>query len=409
MMGSKHGKNLKSNSIGLRTSLKCHTTRFVWYVFLFSCFLGYGCLESFDPHISSKETGLLVVEGYIQADLGATRITLSRVAPLDQSQGIVPEQNAEVKIESQDGETFLLTETTQGVYISDTLELPTDRRYRISIKRSNGNIYESEFQSVKITPPIDSLHWKWKDQLYIYASAHDVDSKTTYYTWTFQEDWIIRSQYASTLMYDKITGLIVERPGPEMVKMLDCYGTNRSKDIILASSSQLAHDAIEYPIVTVPAASEKIQDRYRVIAYQRTMTEEEYNYIVLMKKNSEQNGSFFDPMPSQLFGNIKNSENPEEVVIGYLGSYTIQRSEIIIDANEIPVAPIQEKCEPVDFANNAENLVQYLSDPKVLIPFELYNENNDPEKPRVIALPAVCLDCRIGGRSNVKPNPDWDW
>src|SRR5690606_41864672 len=48
------------------------------------------------------------------------------------------------------------------------------------------------------------------------------------------------------------------------------------------------------------------------------LSELAYNFMVMMKKNSEQLGSVFDPQPSQLAGNMSCITDPEEMVIGFI-------------------------------------------------------------------------------------------
>jgi hypothetical protein len=373
-------------------------------ILVFAWLVINSCLEPFNPTLSGKAFDVLVVEGYINADTGITRIKLSKATPIDQGNIIYHERNAEVRIESDAHEIFLLTETDAGMYVTDTLHLPTDKQYRLSIKLSNGKTYTSDFQEVKVTPPIDSLHWEWRDQLFIYANAHDDQAETFYYTWSFQEDWQYRSPYWSPLLYSGDT--LYPRFPSAQVKMLDCWGKSVSTEVVLASTRQFAHDAITYPITVIPAASEKTQTKYSIRVYQRTMTEEEYNYMVLVKKNSEQTGSFFDPMPSQLFGNIHRVDDPAEQVIGYVGSYTTQSFRLFILNSELPHIPFQDKCPPTDFEYLSENLAFFLSDTAVLLPYQMYYVEGDSTTiPHVLAYPAICMDCRLKYGETV--HPDW--
>lgn len=373
----------------------------------FGIFVVNSCLEPFNPNIPAKDVGFLVVEGYINADTGVTRIQLTRVSALEESNLILYEEGAEVWIESNLGETFMLSEKGQGIYLSDTLILPIDRQYRLVVNRNNDKTYTSELMPVKVTPSIDSLHWEWKDQLYIYANSHDISDATRFYTWTFREDWEIKSQYQATLQYVKDRDTLTLLFPSDALRMHDCWGKATSTKTVFASTQQLTQDAISYPITVIPASSEKIQYKYSIWAYQRTMTEDEYNYMILVKKNSEQTGSFFDPMPSQLFGNIHREGNMEELVVGYVGVYTTEKLRLFIDKDELPPHPVQEKCPPEDFEFTPVNLETYLSNPTVFLPYQTYFENGNPSKPRVVALPAVCLDCRFKpGASSV--HPDWE-
>lgn len=357
------------------------------------------CLEPFNPDVPAKDIDILVVEGYINADTGITRIRLSRVAPLKAETQLLHENNAQVWIENDASETFQLTARSAGRYETDTLILPVDQQYRIVIKLQDGTMYTSEPQTVKITPPIDSIYWEWKDQLYVYATSHDDQSQTHYYTWTFVEDWQIRSRYRAEITY--VGGQIMPIDPNVALKLLDCWGKAVSNEIIFASTVTSTQDAVRGLLTTVPAASDKTQTRYIITAQQRTMTEDEYNYLVLVKKNSEISGSFFDPMPSQLFGNIHRVDDPKEVVVGYIGAYTTEWHRYFLDVSKLPPYPQQEKCPPLNFENSPGNLAAYLSNPQVVLPYKL-------DGSEVIALPAICLDCRLKPNAG-NPRPDYEF
>ena len=48
---------------------------------------------------------------------------------------------------------------------------------------------------------------------------------------------------------------------------------------------------------------------------QRTQSKAEYDYLTLLKKNTEDIGSIFGPLPVQLTGNVHASGNADE--LGY--------------------------------------------------------------------------------------------
>jgi hypothetical protein len=94
------------------------------------------CLEPFNADVPANKLNLLVVDGYINAGPGKTRITLSKISPLSFSQNIDFETDAEVSIETETDESYLLSEIGSGLYQSEELNLPTDKQYRLHIKLS---------------------------------------------------------------------------------------------------------------------------------------------------------------------------------------------------------------------------------------------------------------------------------
>jgi hypothetical protein len=369
------------------------------------------CLEPFNADVPANKLNLLVVDGYINAGPGKTRITLSKISPLSFSQNIDFETDAEVSIETETDESYLLSEIGSGLYQSEELNLPTDKQYRLHIKLSNGKEYRSEMMNVKVTPPIDTIAWEWKpDLLYIYAYAHDAQNSTRYYSWSYEEDWEIRAQYRPDLKYNGDTIILraTELPEPRgMDTLLDmsiCYKSGKSKIMNFATTKLQASDSVKHAVRKMSHAAEERQIRYSMLLHQHALTEEEFDYLTLVEKNSTQVGSFFDPMPSQLFGNIHRTNEPDETVIGYVGVYTTEHKRLFLHGDLLPPAPIQEKCEPLDFLNTKENLALNLSGkPPVYIPFKTYYQGNPP-RPWVQALPRQCMDCRTNA---TVPRPDY--
>lgn len=373
----------------------------------------WGCLDPFAPNVNQRDLNVLVVDGYINAGPGKTRIALSKLSPLSQSDNILQEEDAYVTIESDANESYPLTEVLSGIYESEALALSTDKKYGLYIKLANGNEYRSELLDVKVTPPIDTITWAEEpNQLTIYANTHDQTNATVYYKWWSDENWEIRVKYLAYLKYNGDTVILREEEEPQprgsdtLRAMSICFKGAKSSKLNILSTAQQVNDSVKHPVRALSYADEQIQVRYSMLLYQRALTRDEYNYLTLMEKNSTQMGSFFDPMPSQLFGNIHRTSDSEETVVGYVGVYTTVSKRLFLHGDSVSRRVlIQEKCEPVDFRNTKELLAQFLGGkPPALIPYKLYNLDNDPFKPMVQALPRECMDCRS---STTIPRPSY--
>lgn len=374
-------------------------------ILFFTAIFITACVEPFDANVSANQLDVLIIDGYINVGSGETKIELSKVGRINQEEGVKYETGAEVRIENNLDETFLLTESKNGIYTGE-LNLPADKQYRLYIKLLNGKEYRSKPQTPKITPPIDSVHWEYKpDLIYIYANAHDPAGESRYYRWTFQEDWQIRTPFQAELKCDGVS--IFKRGDPERIDMNDCYRTSKSRALIFGSTAVLEDDAIRFPITTIAHGAERTVRKYSIIVKQHTITQDEFNYLTLMNKNTTQTGSFFDPMPSQLYGNVKRINNSAETVIGYVGVYTTEQTTKFILKTDLPPGNVSQlNCHTIEFEDTPENRMLYLGgEPPVYIPYQLYDLNGDPEKPMIIAMPGKdCMDCRA---DDTVPRPDY--
>ena len=74
--------------------------------------------------------------------------------------------------------------------------------------------------------------------------------------------------------------------------------------------------------------------RYSILLRQESLTKKAYEYLLLMKKNTESLGSIFDPQPSDLKGNIQCISNPDEGVIGYVTASSLSEKRIFITSSD---------------------------------------------------------------------------
>ena len=362
------------------------------------------CLEPYNPTFKTEDLNVLVIEGYINAGHGQTSIKISKASPLGSGQQILHEKEAIVIIESSVGESYALTESPEGTYTSLSLDLSIENQYRLFIKLKNGKEYRSKFTPVKVTPAIDSVYWEVKpDLLNIYIGTHDVSNNTRYYQWSYQEDWQIQSVQPAFLVYEDDT--VKFRSNAEIKLMLNCWKSARPQNIIIASSALYDKDEMKYSINRLSYSGERTNVKYSTIVKQHALQKEEYDYILLLLKNSDIGGTFFDPMPSQLYGNIHNENAADEIVIGYIAAYTTQTDTLFIERNELPFDPSRPSCLVRKFEMfDQDSLNKYMRPPLYYDPIDTWYDGRG--NPWMSIIERSCVDCRVYG-STVKPDY-WD-
>ncbi|HEY9003185.1 MAG TPA: DUF4249 domain-containing protein [Mucilaginibacter sp.] len=316
----------------------------------------FSCRKAYSPPVISKQPGYLVVEGIINPGNDSTIIRLAKTVNLNAKNTHSPLINAIVQVESDNGSSYTLTDQLQtGVYSNPGLNLPANNKYRLHIVTSDGKVYASDFMAVKQTPPIDSIGYVLKDStVNIYLNTHDPANQTRYYRWSYQETWQFTVQEYSVYMVDSLThSTIVPRPPQDMV--FHCFGNNNSSDIVLQSTTNLAQDVVyQVPITAFSIHSERIETKYSILVTQYALTNEEFEFYQNLKKNSESLGSIFDAQPSQFAGNIHNTKDASEPVMGFV-SVTSPQSKRVYFLNSIvpPFTtidyPYSTKCE-ADYA-----------------------------------------------------------
>lgn len=377
-------------------------------LFYYSCMtmIMSGCLEPYSPPDASTPVNILVVEGFLDHAHSAASVRLTRAVALASTEKPSPEENAKVTIEESDGATIVLTaDTIAGSYIANDLTVNPDKQYRLHITTQRGSEYVSDYENVYSTPDIDSVTWRGTpDGTTVYASTHDATGKAKYYLWDYVETYEYRSTYAPGYKTQK--GEVVQLREEEYVSR--CWATKPATTIFLHSTENLSVDAmLDYPLVFMPLRSIKLSIRYSILVKLKVVSETNYAFWQQLKNTTESIGGLFDPMPSQVVGNVHNTRDAREPVLGYFGAGELREKRIFIKHEELPeelqrVTPKPPGCE-IDTV--LLDLVNALPDGTYLI-YPVGGNGPGTAGGYAMALP-ICMDCRVQG--GVTKRPDfWD-
>ena len=362
------------------------------------------CKQVYEPPAIQAPNRYLVVEGVINATPGArTTILLSRTRNLQDTIVSDPERSASIRIESAGGAQFILTEQSAGRYVSAQLTLNVNDNYRLRIRTSNGSEYLSAFVPVKVSPAIDSLNWKQSTiaplDVTVYASTHDPSNNSRYYRWDFIETWQYRAVFETDMLVDYAAGLIYYTDSNTQV--YNCWVTDPSSDIVLGSSVRLSQDVIDRaPVTVIPQNSAEIGLRYSILVRQYVLTPEAHQFYEILKKNTEQMGTLFDPQPSQLKTNISNVANPAEPVIGFIAASTVTEKRLFINRRDLVEWSGGLPSTDCTVKFTGQDINNYL---KWHYPDTAYGPYYFVTGGIAIARNS-CLDCRRKGGSNQKPS-----
>lgn len=364
------------------------------------------CKEKYDSGITYPNTGYLVVEGFINSGPGTTSIRLSRTVKLPDATSIKFEAGATVRVEGNDNSNYPLSSQGSGLYGAGTLPLNDARKYRLYIKTSNGKEYRSDFMSVIRTPKIDSISWtREANGVEVHINTHDVNNKTWYYTWNYEETWEFRSTYVPVLKYrldasGAIAGIQYIYPNQSAdTTGYRCWQYQNSTNILTGSSKKLSRDEIHLPLIDIEETSWKLSELYSVKVYQHGVSEQGFDFLQRMKKNTQQVGSIFDAQPSELNGNVHNIADPLEQVIGFVDVADAQEMRIFIDARDVPNWKYRLACE----VQNVANILDSIKQSSHLSPVAPTDYTMSGNIARYDAASPVCVDCRLRG-SNVRPS-----
>jgi hypothetical protein len=361
--------------------------------------LAGACVEPYNPPDTATNVDFLVVEGFLNTTNATASVSIRHSIPLSSNLPAQPEQGATVTVLDDQGDSFPLVMDTPGIYTASSVNFINDRKYSLFIQTVGGKRYESDFVELKPTPPIDSVSWEIRNgTLNINVNTHDPTGKSRYYKWSYVETYEYDSKYRSNFILEN--KWYKERP--DSLQIGTCWRTQPQTNITVATTEQLTEDVISNKTVNrIDNGSLKVSKLYSILVQQETISEEAYAYWLNVQKTSESLGGLFDPIPSQVIGNIHSIDNVNEQVIGYFSGGERKEERIYISIKQVhpPFNYLDYGFCQMDTIPLSS--ITTLSDPNALV-YSVYHGialyGFTTSSPR-------CIDCRLfGGGITTKPD-----
>jgi len=364
------------------------------YFFLLLSFLFLNsCITQFIPQTNENKE-LLVVEGLITDKPGVNTIKLSRTLPLGTINSANPVKGCLVTISDDIGNTYILTETDAGIYVTDasSFQGSVGRFYTLHINTNtsgNNHNYESYPIEMKPVPPIDSVYYEkviiqqstdfssGKEGCQIYLNTYDPANQCKYYRWEFVETW--------------------EFILPYVVPNNTCWISANSDKINIKNTSVISEDKIDrYPLNFISNETDRLRVEYSILVNQYSLNEDEYLYWEKLQNISEQVGGLYDMIPSAVPSNVYSLVDPNEKVQGYFSVSASSSKRIFIrDHFAGVVTPYTDDACIADTIFAGAPIPDYSW---VIIDHPL-----PPPGYQVITRTKVCYDCTVRG-TNVPPD-----
>ncbi|GAB2534500.1 DUF4249 domain-containing protein [Rufibacter soli] len=360
-------------------------------LFLLATLFLTACEEPYSPEVIDQPNKFLVVNGFINTN-GPTVIKLSRSQNISETKNPALEKGAVVRVEEENGTKFTLQETQTGTYTLAKFQANPSKRYRLYIKTGNKE-YASEYVAVKTTPPIENITWQAdKDGLQFFVDTRDPLNNSRYYRWEFEETWEYTPYYYSQFEYKN--GKMEARTIENDIYL--CWREDKSNKIYIANSTKLSQDVIsKFPLHKLHSGSDKIKNKYSILLKQFALSKEAYEYYEALQKNTENIGTLFDPLPTQLTGNITSLSDPAEPVIGFITAGAGSEKRIFVARKELPGdwRPYTAYCELDTIPLN--KLGEYFSSPLYTPVSVVVSEQGGIIGYSGAA--SMCVDCRVYG------------
>jgi len=311
---------------------------------LLSFALLIACQEVYNPDEIDADLKIPVIEGYIHDGPGPYRVELFWAAAFyDQSYTAITD--ALVTISDNYGNTEILTETSSGRYFSDEngIRGTAGRLYTLHVELTDGSIYESVPVLMQPADPIDKVYAEIGEKeytsknlygdllinkeggLYIYI---DMNSKTDNRRFfRFYSRVVSQSQYYVDVTYAPDTA----NPDVEITEPVDVYcwniwslgGIVNVKSSIMSNNEQVIkrHNLGFLPYIYKPGMQDSVTgpshpSGWIVTTTAYSISEDAYEYYNSIVTQLSAEERIFDPVPSQITGNIHCLSDTGKLVLG---------------------------------------------------------------------------------------------
>jgi hypothetical protein len=310
------------------------------------------CSEIFVPEVDQNREAL-VVQGLITDGAGPFCIILSKARPYNSDSTVKSTyvSNAVLNVTDSEGQTFGLTYQADGKYwLPDSFRAVAGRSYVLHITTGNGEVYESDPQKLMASETIDTLYntFVTKDYLNSFGELKSVggyDIRVDLFKnatapnpkplcrfesnivvqYLFTQEQIDPTNPAGQNWYWFIFGWGTYNLN-ETANITDERAKTDSAEIKDHLLCFMPKDPNIYGISSYPTMSTIYYFRYK----QYTINEDTYRFYVEANKQLSATGKMFDPITSQLIGNMHCTSNTSSIVLGLFEVSSVQQAAYFI-------------------------------------------------------------------------------
>ncbi len=361
------------------------------------------CIEPFNPVINETQE-VIVIDGMISDQPGYYQVTVSISSPYN-NPGFQPVDGCVVTVEDDLGNIRFYDQTGKGKYRA-WLEPPflaAGKVYSIQVRTINRQTYRSQYDTLLVCPPIDSLYYLQKSSggtdpadtwhgVQFYNDVRGRPGGTRNYRWKATATWEYHSPFTAQYVW-YMGGLI-----PYLADTVStCYLTETIETVYAASTQLLTENSIyKNKLHYVSDQTPRLADRYSLLLEQHSLTDQAFSYWEKIAAQSAHAASLYETQPSSSLGNLYNVQRPREKVLGCFYATQIREERIFVDYEDLDFRVGAYTCS-LDTIWNAANFTfdNY---------YYLYSAVPIGPGPPWLGAQKSCFDCTKRGGDNELPD-----
>ena len=380
---------------------------YILFLLLLTC---SSCIEPFEPVIEESQV-VLVINGKITDQPGMHYVEISRSTPYNEP-FYQPVGGCVVLVTDEKGDMIHFLERELGKYSADIPGsfLAVGKAYSLQVLTPDQREYRSEYDTLLACPPIDSIYYEVETRetpdpdfnlagIQFYMDMTGTASDSRNFMWQLEETWEYRAVLFSQYIWRAREEEVEKYRSNELFK---CWTTLPIREIYTGTTRNLYKNALRRNSMNfVSNETDRLKVTYSLLVKQQSLTRRSYLYWEKMKAQSSETGGLYEIQPSSAIGNIYNTSDPDEVVLGIFYA-TQQKSKRIMVNN------VGSEDDLFDFKipyltcewHSAAGAFQIGAD----FPYYLKSDHYSGYGPPYLTADQICFDCRIRGGINVKPD-----
>ncbi len=371
------------------------------------------CIDPFEiTNVSYEE--ILIVEGKLTNELKKHEIYLSKTIKINDV-GVSPEKDAVVYITDNTNEIFNFSEIEIGRYQSINSFIPENNKtYTLNIETSNGKHYKSNPQQLTGLSDIGDINILidenniGEEELNINVNSITLNEDTKYYYYEYEEAFKIIAPYWNVNQFDMTNYPDIAFTTKPLPYKDICYKTQYSSGSRIQTETLSLSDnkVVNFSIRSIATDNYILSYRYSILIKQFVQTQEAYSYHESLNSFADYESVFSENQVGFLNGNIFNTNDNNEKVIGFFEVNSVTSKRIFFnreDFFEDPITTYATACNPF-----APELLTDDSLEELLIlhrsgNYLYYSRNTSDENAPYNIVPKACGDCTEIGSIN-KPD-----
>ncbi len=327
--------------------------RIIFIIFITITGLLISCYKVYDPKIDSDQK-ILVVNGLVTNKTDTYHILLTWAATFNSGGTGLPVTAANVYVTDDLDNSFTFHEKKIGNYISDSLQFTgqTERTYRLTVVTPDGEEYQSDTQRLFPEASPDSVYAEFDYQEILerttglkvkthgaYIFTDILNKADTLPRFRIMSNLVIQYYYTGYYCWKtdnadpniNLTGGEYSESSASLRKHAVCFLDDNLYCYAVIYGSRYSEEDSSVHVVRGTDYQYYMVHHRILYLNQYTLNNESYLYYKSVDEQLQSEGKLFDPIATQLNGNIKCITNPEKKAIGFFEASSVSNSAYVVD------------------------------------------------------------------------------